>query len=90
MGVIWRKKKNWIGHMHRGESLLRELIEGRMIGKAPRRRTRLGMLNEFLKESSCGTKENGGKQERVENMEAKNLPNGNNNANNNNAYNEPK
>ena len=37
------------------------------------------MLNEFLKESSygvCGTKEKGGKQERVENMEAKNLPNG--------------
>ena len=24
----------------------------------------------------CGTKEKGGKQERVENMEAKNLPNG--------------
>ena len=32
------------------------------------------MLNEFLKEpSQCGTDEKGGKKERVENMEAKNL-----------------
>src|SRR6218665_1553607 len=53
MDVIWRRKKNWIGHIiHRGESLLREVIEGRMIGKRPRGWKRLGMLNEFLKESS--------------------------------------
>src|SRR6218665_1383148 len=44
--------KNWTGHILRGESLLREAIEGRMIGKRPRGRKRLGMLNEFLKESS--------------------------------------
>src|SRR6218665_4174399 len=60
MDVIWRRKKNWIGHnmqmkryiILRGESLLREGIEGRMIGKRPRGRKRLGILNEFLKESS--------------------------------------
>src|SRR6218665_39851 len=52
MDVIWRRKKNWIGHIFRGESLLREVIGGRMIGKRPRGRKRLGMLNEFLKESS--------------------------------------
>jgi len=34
------------------ESLLREVIEGRMIGKGPRGRKRLGMLNEFLEETS--------------------------------------
>src|SRR6218665_1902005 len=69
MDVIWSRKKNWIGHILRGESLLREVIEGRMIGKRQRGRKRLGMLNEFLKESSyiCGTKEKGRKQERVEN-----------------------
>src|SRR6218665_2837020 len=50
MDVIWRRKKNWIGHILRG--LLREVIEGRMIGKRPSGRKRLGMLNEFLKESS--------------------------------------
>ena len=32
MNVIWRRKKNWIGHILRGKSLLREVIEGR-IGK---------------------------------------------------------
>src|SRR6218665_1913785 len=48
---IWRRKKNWIGHILRGESLLKEVIEGRMIGKRPRGRKRLGMLNEFLKEA---------------------------------------
>jgi len=29
--VIWRRKQNWIGHILRGESLLREVIDGRMI-----------------------------------------------------------
>ena len=33
MDVIWRRKKNCIGHILRGESLLKEVIEGRMIGK---------------------------------------------------------
>src|SRR6218665_573827 len=52
MDVIWRGKKNWTGHILRGESLLKEGIEGRMIGKRPRGRKRVGMLNEFLKEAS--------------------------------------
>src|SRR6218665_909267 len=51
MDMIRRRKKNWIVHILRGESQLREVIEGRMIGKRPRGRKRLGMLNEFLKES---------------------------------------
>ena len=36
MYVIWRRKKNWIGHILRGENLLKEVIEGRMIGKRQR------------------------------------------------------
>jgi len=47
MDVIWRMKANWIGLILRGENLLREVIEGRMIGKRPSGRKRLGMLNEF-------------------------------------------
>src|SRR6218665_2553172 len=50
--VIWRRKKNWIGHILRGESLLREVMEGRMIGKRLRGRKYLDMLKEFMKESS--------------------------------------
>ena len=45
MGLIWRRKKNSIGHMLRGESLIREVIEDWLIGKRPRRRKQLGMLN---------------------------------------------
>jgi len=51
MDLIWRRKNNWIGHILRGESLLKEVIEGWMIGKRPRGRKQLGMLNEFLKEA---------------------------------------
>jgi len=47
-----------------------------MLGKRPRERKRLGKLNEVFKESSYAELEKGGKQERVENMKAKNLPNG--------------
>jgi len=45
--VIWRRKKNSIGHILRGENLLREVIPGRMVGKRPRERKRLGMLIEW-------------------------------------------
>jgi len=38
MDLIWRRKKNWIGHILIGESLLREVIEGWMTGKRPRGR----------------------------------------------------
>ena len=40
------------GRPLRDESLLKEVIEGRMIGKRLRGRKRMGMLNEFLKEAS--------------------------------------
>jgi len=35
MDLIWRRKKNWIGSILRSESLLWEVIEGRMIEKRP-------------------------------------------------------
>ena len=42
--VIIRRKKNWIGHVVRGDGLLREVNEGKMDGKRPRGRPRIGML----------------------------------------------
>ena len=45
-------KKNEIGHILRGESLLREVIESGKKGKRPMGTKRLGILNEFLKEAS--------------------------------------
>src|SRR6218665_995477 len=47
-----------------------------MIGKRPRRKT-IGYAKSVSERSVvCGIKEKDGKQERMENMEAKNLPNG--------------
>ena len=45
--IIVKRKKNWIGRVLRGEGLLREVMEGRMVGKRPRGRPRVGMLNEL-------------------------------------------
>jgi len=52
ISVIRNRKKNWIGHVLRGEGLLREVMEGRMEGKRVRGRPRKGMLDEVLVESS--------------------------------------
>ena len=49
--TIVKRKKNWIGHILRGEGLLKDVIEGRMEGKPPRGRKRIGMIDD-LKEKS--------------------------------------
>ena len=46
--MIIKRKKNWIGHVLRGEGLLKEVIEGRMCGKRGRGRPRIGMLDVLL------------------------------------------
>ena len=48
---IKRTKKNWIGHVLRGDGLLKDVMEGRMEGKRPRGRPRMGMLEELKVES---------------------------------------
>jgi Reverse transcriptase (RNA-dependent DNA polymerase) len=49
--TVLKRKKNWIGHVLRGDGLLKCVIEGRMEGKRSRGRPRIGMLDE-LKEGS--------------------------------------
>ena len=34
-------KKRWIGHVLRGDGLMREVLEGRLIGKRPKGRPRI-------------------------------------------------
>ena len=48
---IIRRKKNWIGHVVRGEGLLKVVLEGRMEGKRPRGRPRMGMIDELIEGS---------------------------------------
>ena len=41
------RQKNWIGHVLRGNGLLKEVIEGRIEGRRPRGRRRICMLDEL-------------------------------------------
>ena len=46
--VIAKRKKAWIGHVVRGDGLLKLVIEGRMEGKRPRGRPRMGMIDDIM------------------------------------------
>ena len=47
--VIQKRKANWIGHILRGEEMLRKIIEGKIEGKRGRGRKRIQMLNDLKK-----------------------------------------
>ncbi len=49
--TIYQRKKNWIGHVLRGDGLLRDVLEGRMLGKRPRGRPRRGMIDDLMEGS---------------------------------------
>ena len=78
MDVIWRRKKNWINW---SQTQRRKPSEGGDRGSDDRKKTKgketIGCAERVSERIVvCGTKEKGRKQERVKNMEAKNLPNG--------------
>ena len=41
------RKKRWLGHILRGKSLVKEVIEGRMEGKRGRGKSRIMLLNDI-------------------------------------------
>ena len=49
--TILERKKNWIGHVLRGEGLMLEVMEGRMEGRRGRGRKRIGMLKDMIETS---------------------------------------
>jgi len=49
--AVVNRKKNWIGHVLRDDSLLKRMMEGRMVGKRVRGRPRMSMIDD-LKEGS--------------------------------------
>jgi len=51
LGTVQHRKFRWIGHILRHDSLLRDIIEGRMKGKATRGRKRLQMLSDVISKS---------------------------------------
>lgn len=48
MKLLRNRKKIWIGHVLRGEGLMRDVMEGRMEGKRSRGRPRTGMLDDLI------------------------------------------
>src|SRR6476661_3044917 len=49
--TIWDRKKNWIRHVVRGVDLMKLVLEGRMEGKRPREKPRMGMIDDVLDET---------------------------------------
>ena len=53
---IMNTKKRLIGHIICGNGLLKEVIEGRIDGKIPRRRNGIGMLSELKEDGYASMK----------------------------------
>ena len=45
--TIGERKKNWIGHVLRGDELLRDVLQGRNLGSRSQGRPRMGMIDEL-------------------------------------------
>src|SRR6478609_9650886 len=71
--TIWDRKKNWIGHVVRGDGLMKLVLEGRMEEKRTRGRPRMGMIDDVLDETYGDMKRKAENRE-LENLEAKDLP----------------
>src|SRR6188508_2225418 len=56
LNLIRNRKKNWIGHILRGDGIVKEVIEGRMEGKRSIGRPRAGMLDDLVVVSYGDTK----------------------------------
>ena len=50
MGAVWRRKKNWIGHVLRGDGLLRDVLEGSVEGAKISERPRMKMLDDLMED----------------------------------------
>jgi len=71
--TISRRKKNWLGHIMRGEGVLRNIIEGRLEGKRSRGRKRIVMLDEFMKGTTFETLKRRAQERCLEKLDAMDL-----------------
>ena len=49
--TIWERKRNWIGHILRGDGLMKLVLMGRLEGKRMRGRPRMRMVDDAVEES---------------------------------------
>ena len=52
--TIIRRKKNWMGHIMRGDGLMKEVMEGKMEGKKGPGRKRIGMIDDLIEKERYG------------------------------------
>ena len=57
IGIIRSRQRKWLGHIMRGDSLLRTIIEGRMEGKKTRGRPRMMLLDWMMEKDYSKLKE---------------------------------
>src|SRR6267154_1575626 len=57
--TISQRKKNWIGHVLRGDGLLRDVMEGRVMGKRRQGQPRRGMISDLEEATRDLKKEDG-------------------------------
>ena len=55
MRTIFKRKKNWIGHVLHGEGPLKEVIEGRLMRKRGRGRRRIGIFDSLQEDGTYVT-----------------------------------
>jgi len=53
--MLSTRNSNWMGHILRGQSPLRDVMEGRMEGRRTRGRSRVGMIDDLTEGNSCET-----------------------------------
>ena len=63
IGIIRSRQRKWLGHIMRGDSLLRIIIEGRMEGKKTRGRPRMMLLDWMMEEDYSKLKERSRKRD---------------------------
>src|SRR4051812_7480277 len=64
INTITQRKKNWIGHVLRGNGLLRDVMEGKMMGRNRRGRPRQGMISNLKEAISERNEEESDPEER--------------------------
>ena len=54
LGIIHRRKCRWIGHILRHDGFLHDIIEGKIVGRATRGRSRIGLLHDIVEGGTYG------------------------------------
>jgi len=52
LDAMWCRKQKWMGHVLRHDGLLRDVLEGRMLGKRTRDRRRIQIIDNLVEKKN--------------------------------------